>query len=124
MAGLSVLLESQETFPKDTHIISKISLKNYTSSLTSSCSTRRSTFLEDCYLCRRRLQHGKDIYMYRGDRAFCSEECRRRQIFMDEESGKRDNCSLATAASGKHPVGRRGGRATARRRALAGGFVL
>lgn len=65
MAGLSVLLETQETFPKDTHIISKISLKNYTSFLTSSCSTRRSTFLEDCYLCRRRLQHGKDIYMYR-----------------------------------------------------------
>ncbi|KAJ8467170.1 hypothetical protein OPV22_029722 [Ensete ventricosum] len=82
-----------------------------------------STFLEDCYLCRRRLQHGKDIYMYRGDRAFCSEECRRRQIFMDEESGKRDNCPLAAAASGKYPVGRRSGRATVRRRVLAGGFA-
>ncbi|RZS04573.1 hypothetical protein BHM03_00034927 [Ensete ventricosum] len=64
MAGLSVLLETQESFPKYTHILSKTSLKNYASS-TSSCSTHRSTFLEDCYLCRRRLQHGKDIYMYR-----------------------------------------------------------
>ncbi|RWW09480.1 hypothetical protein BHE74_00048593 [Ensete ventricosum] len=64
MAGLSVLLETQESFPKYTHILSKTSLKIYASS-TSSCSTHRSTFLEDCYLCRRRLQHGKDIYMYR-----------------------------------------------------------
>lgn len=32
----------------------------------------------------------------RGDRAFCSVECRCRQIFMDEEETvRRDNCSLA-----------------------------
>ncbi|KAJ8509711.1 hypothetical protein OPV22_000145 [Ensete ventricosum] len=102
MAGLSViLLETQKSFPKDTHIISKTCfLNNATFSFSStSASARRSTFLEHCCLCRGKLQQGKDIYMYRGDRAFCSEECRCRQIFMDEESGARDCCSLAAAAA-------------------------
>ncbi|WOL11572.1 hypothetical protein Cni_G20336 [Canna indica] len=40
-------------------------------------------FLSYCYLCRKRL-HGKDIYMYRGDKAFCSIECRCQQIVSDE----------------------------------------
>ncbi|KAJ0987484.1 hypothetical protein J5N97_005840 [Dioscorea zingiberensis] len=40
-------------------------------------------FLSCCYLCRKRL-HGKDIYMYRGEKAFCSVECRYRQIVNDE----------------------------------------
>ncbi|XP_039120520.1 FCS-Like Zinc finger 14-like [Dioscorea cayenensis subsp. rotundata] len=40
-------------------------------------------FLSRCYLCRKRL-HGLDIFMYRGDMAFCSEECRCHQILNDE----------------------------------------
>lgn len=43
-------------------------------------------FLSACYLCKRHLSPGKDIYMYRGDRAFCSVECRCQQILMDERS--------------------------------------
>lgn len=42
-------------------------------------------FLSACYLCKRQLSHGKDIYMYRGDKAFCSVECRCEQILMDEQ---------------------------------------
>ncbi|KAL5572322.1 hypothetical protein UlMin_021919 [Ulmus minor] len=42
-----------------------------------------SDFLSSCHLCRKKL-HGKDIYMYRGEKAFCSPECRSRQIMMDE----------------------------------------
>ncbi|KAG6723120.1 hypothetical protein I3843_03G192800 [Carya illinoinensis] len=42
-----------------------------------------SDFLSSCHLCRKNL-HGKDIYMYRGEKAFCSTECRTRQIVMDE----------------------------------------
>ncbi|XP_059432762.1 FCS-Like Zinc finger 13-like [Corylus avellana] len=42
-----------------------------------------SDFLSSCNLCRKKLQ-GKDIYMYRGEKAFCSTECRSRQIMMDE----------------------------------------
>lgn len=41
-------------------------------------------FLHACYLCKRQLNHGKDVYMYRGDKAFCSVECRYQQILMDE----------------------------------------
>ncbi|XP_008782831.1 FCS-Like Zinc finger 13-like [Phoenix dactylifera] len=44
-------------------------------------------FLSYCYLCRKRL-HGKDIYMYRGEKAFCSMECRYRQIVSDEYQEK------------------------------------
>ncbi|RWW16736.1 hypothetical protein BHE74_00011769 [Ensete ventricosum] len=125
MAGLSVLLETQTSFPKQAQILSKTSfLKN--SSLTSSsssssaaASTHDSTFLEQCYLCRIKLLLGEDIYMYRGDRAFCSEECRRRQIVMDEEGGMRDCCSLAAAA----PAESRRERAAVRARALAGSFA-
>ncbi|CAL9103619.1 unnamed protein product [Musa acuminata subsp. burmannicoides] len=123
MAGLSVLLETQTNFPKQAQILSKTSfLKN--ASLTSSssaaaASTHESTFLEQCYLCRIKLLLGEDIYMYRGDRAFCSEECRRRQIVMDEEGGMRDCCSLAAAA----PAESRRERAAVRGRALAGSFA-
>ncbi|GMN62384.1 hypothetical protein TIFTF001_031469 [Ficus carica] len=54
------------------------------------------TFLDQCFLCHQKLLPGKDIYMYKGDRAFCSVECRCRQIFMDEEESiLKDNCSLA-----------------------------
>jgi hypothetical protein len=44
-----------------------------------------ANFLSACCLCKRQLSHGKDIYMYRGDKAFCSEECRYQQILMDEQ---------------------------------------
>ncbi|URE00828.1 hypothetical protein MUK42_19628 [Musa troglodytarum] len=122
MAGLSVLLETQTSFPKHAQILSKTSfLKNssLTASSSAAASTHETTFLEQCYLCRIKLLLGEDIYMYRGDRAFCSEECRRRQIVMDEEGGMRDCCSLAAAA----PAESRRERAAARGRALAGGFA-
>ncbi|KAJ6848359.1 uncharacterized protein M6B38_273920 [Iris pallida] len=107
MAGLGVLLESQQkSFPKCPQIISKATLFIKKSSTTTTTTTTtlppsplHPTFLDHCYLCRQRLLDGKDIYMYRGDRAFCSEECRFRQIFMDEEGAATDNCSLAAASA-------------------------
>ncbi|KAI8566042.1 hypothetical protein RHMOL_Rhmol02G0008400 [Rhododendron molle] len=42
------------------------------------------SFLDRCFLCQQKLLPGKDIFMYKGDRAFCSEECRCRQIFIDD----------------------------------------
>ncbi|KAI3948321.1 hypothetical protein MKX01_028759 [Papaver californicum] len=47
-----------------------------------------SDFLSSCYLCRKKL-HGKDIYMYRGEKAFCSTECRCQQIASDERKDKK-----------------------------------
>ncbi|XP_052210931.1 FCS-Like Zinc finger 2-like [Diospyros lotus] len=43
-----------------------------------------SHFLDSCFLCKKPLSHNKDIFMYRGDTPFCSEECRQEQIEMDE----------------------------------------
>ncbi|XP_028771897.1 FCS-Like Zinc finger 6 [Neltuma alba] len=46
-------------------------------------------FLRACFLCKRRLVPGRDIYMYRGDSAFCSLECRQKQMIQDERKEKR-----------------------------------
>ncbi|KAG9134683.1 hypothetical protein Leryth_001018 [Lithospermum erythrorhizon] len=40
-------------------------------------------FLSSCFLCKKKL-HGLDIFMYRGETAFCSAECRYKQISDDE----------------------------------------
>ncbi|KAK6147626.1 hypothetical protein DH2020_018538 [Rehmannia glutinosa] len=44
-------------------------------------------FLSSCNLCQKKLD-GKDIYMYRGEKAFCSTECRYRQMVVDERTEK------------------------------------
>ncbi|KAJ0970741.1 hypothetical protein J5N97_018700 [Dioscorea zingiberensis] len=41
-------------------------------------------FLDSCFLCKKPLSSNRDIFMYRGDTPFCSEECRQEQIEMDE----------------------------------------
>ncbi|KAJ8625740.1 hypothetical protein MRB53_034270 [Persea americana] len=50
-------------------------------------------FLRACGLCNRRLGPGRDIYMYRGDTAFCSLECRQQQMNHDE---RKEKCSVAS----------------------------
>lgn len=45
-------------------------------------------FLQTCFLCKRCLGPDTDIYMYRGDAAFCSVECRHEQIVIDEHIEK------------------------------------
>ncbi|KMZ71742.1 hypothetical protein ZOSMA_176G00210 [Zostera marina] len=42
-----------------------------------------SGFLNSCHLCMKNLD-GEDIYMYRGEKAFCSTDCRYRHIVADE----------------------------------------
>lgn len=49
---------------------------------------READFLSRCCLCGKRLD-GLDIYMYRGEKAFCSSECRCHQILTDDHA---DNC--------------------------------
>ncbi|XP_055818400.1 FCS-Like Zinc finger 5-like [Solanum dulcamara] len=51
----------------------------------------RANFLRICGLCNRRLANGRDIYMYRGDTAFCSMECREQQMKQDEINDKSNN---------------------------------
>ncbi|MCO5556908.1 hypothetical protein L7F22_010463 [Adiantum nelumboides] len=59
-------------------------------------------FLDVCFHCKRRLRHERDIYIYRGDTAFCSEECRYRQIVKDERraNNKNDNKSGSKRGGG------------------------
>ncbi|TKY47641.1 hypothetical protein E2542_SST29701 [Spatholobus suberectus] len=45
-------------------------------------------FLRTCGLCKCRLAPGRDIYMYRGDTAFCSLECREKQMKQDKRNEK------------------------------------
>ncbi|CAH8357138.1 unnamed protein product [Eruca vesicaria subsp. sativa] len=58
-------------------------------------------FLRSCSLCKRHLVHGRDIYMYRGDRAFCSLECRQLQITVDEKKEKSPVRSTVAVGSSK-----------------------
>ncbi|KAM3342582.1 FCS-Like Zinc finger 5 [Capsicum galapagoense] len=53
-----------------------------------------ANFLKACFLCKHRLIPGRDIYMYRGDSAFCSLECRQQQMNIDE---KKEKCSLVAS---------------------------
>ncbi|KAG2667975.1 hypothetical protein I3843_15G133900 [Carya illinoinensis] len=48
---------------------------------------RTADFLSTCYLCKKQL-HGLDIFMYRGEKAFCSAECRDKHIRSDEYKEK------------------------------------
>ncbi|GMI97514.1 hypothetical protein HRI_003420700 [Hibiscus trionum] len=62
-------------------------------------------FLTYCHLCKKEL-HGLDIFMYRGEKAFCSAECRDKQITHDDDlkqtcgaearKGKPLDCSEST----------------------------
>ncbi|TXG69107.1 hypothetical protein EZV62_004042 [Acer yangbiense] len=56
-------------------------------------------FLSFCYLCNKKLERGADIYMYRGEKAFCSIECREEEILAEEEAEKRNNFSNSTPGS-------------------------
>ncbi|MFX6573276.1 FCS-Like zinc finger protein, partial [Acinetobacter baumannii] len=44
-------------------------------------------FLSCCFMCKKML-HGLDIFMYRGEKAFCSADCRYRQMSIDEKKEK------------------------------------
>ncbi|MCE2054980.1 hypothetical protein HAX54_041737 [Datura stramonium] len=55
-------------------------------------------FLDACFLCNKPLGHNRDIFMYRGDTPFCSEECRQEQIEMDEAKEKKLNVSASIKA--------------------------
>uniref|UniRef100_A0A0A9CTG5 FLZ-type domain-containing protein n=1 Tax=Arundo donax TaxID=35708 RepID=A0A0A9CTG5_ARUDO len=55
-----------------------------------------AAFLRACGLCNRRLGPGRDTFMYRGDTAFCSLECRQQHITIEEWKEK---CALAAPPS-------------------------
>uniref|UniRef100_A0A0E0KUF6 FLZ-type domain-containing protein n=1 Tax=Oryza punctata TaxID=4537 RepID=A0A0E0KUF6_ORYPU len=60
-------------------------------------------FLEACFLCRKPLASNRDIYMYRGDIPFCSEECRREQIEMDDEMDRKEKKNISKKVAQRNP---------------------
>lgn len=56
--------------------------------MTVRSSYPSESFLSFCYTCKKNLGYGKDIYMYRGEKAFCSRECRYEEMLLEEEMGK------------------------------------
>lgn len=46
------------------------------------------SFLSFCHTCKKNLGIGKDIYMYRGEKAFCSSDCRYKEMMLEEEMDK------------------------------------
>ncbi|XP_027368691.1 FCS-Like Zinc finger 15 [Abrus precatorius] len=101
MVGLSVVLEAQKgCVNKETpQVINKTTMFVNTtykpSPLPQHSPFQPPTFLDQCFLCGKRLLPGKDIYMYKGDRAFCSVDCRCKQIFTDEEEAiQKDECCV------------------------------
>ncbi|XP_038882229.1 FCS-Like Zinc finger 15-like [Benincasa hispida] len=108
MVGLSIILETRKldiVTESTRQVIDKTTLMMINNNHHrrrrhhSASSSKTPTFLDRCFLCAQKLLPGKDIYMYEGDKGFCSEECRCRQIFMDEEETMVDagNCSFAAA---------------------------
>ncbi|CAN6202764.1 unnamed protein product [Urochloa humidicola] len=73
---------------------------------------RRRHFLEACFLCKREITSDRHIFMYRGDAAFCSDECRQDQRSMDaalkaarrRQRYLRRTASLPAPASGTAPA--------------------
>ncbi|XP_060211350.1 FCS-Like Zinc finger 14-like [Lycium barbarum] len=56
---------------------------------------RSVEFLNTCSFCQKQLQ-GLDIFIYRGEKAFCSSECRFKQIMIEEH---KDRCGSGAMKS-------------------------
>ncbi|KAJ4759146.1 hypothetical protein LUZ62_069521 [Rhynchospora pubera] len=58
-------------------------------------------YLDSCSLCKKPLSKNRDIFMYRGDAPFCSEECRQEQMEIDQEKEFRRNHAKRASSSKK-----------------------
>ncbi|WCJ29786.1 hypothetical protein M5689_011398 [Euphorbia peplus] len=99
--------------PKKTHIYgdcilgcsSCVEKENVIPQATASSTAAAPPFpsddiLKSCYHCNKKLDGSKDIYIYRGEKAFCSLDCRSEEIMVDEEMEKTVN----KASNDHHPM--------------------
>ncbi|KAJ9696166.1 hypothetical protein PVL29_008420 [Vitis rotundifolia] len=81
--------------PRTTHIfdncivesccgVSALSQNNYCT-FPENPNSPPGNFLSCCHTCKKNLSQERDIYMYRGEKAFCSHECRCQEMLFDEE---------------------------------------
>ncbi|CAL0316147.1 unnamed protein product [Lupinus luteus] len=71
--------------PRTTHIFDNCILESYCS-LPNKPHSTLVNFLSFCYTCKKHLEQTKDIFIYRGEKAFCSRECRYQEIALDDGS--------------------------------------
>ncbi|OMO77642.1 hypothetical protein CCACVL1_14898 [Corchorus capsularis] len=70
--------------PKTTHIFDNCVVENYCTVKEKPKSAPES-FLSFCHTCKKNLEQKIDIYIYRGEKAFCSQECRYQEMLLDGE---------------------------------------
>ncbi|XP_044487077.1 FCS-Like Zinc finger 8-like [Mangifera indica] len=78
--------------PKTTHIFDNCVIESYSLSEKSNFpleknnnnNNNNNNFLSFCHTCKKNLEQKNDIYIYRGEKAFCSQECRYQEILLDE----------------------------------------
>ncbi|XP_031258660.1 FCS-Like Zinc finger 5-like [Pistacia vera] len=94
----------------DQRFLSMVSPRNLQRSNNNEFMMETSHFLRTCGLCNRRLAPGRDIYMYRGDTAFCSLECREKKMKQDERKEKLSGSSSSSSSqpSSRGPPGSKG----------------
>ncbi|XP_044486327.1 FCS-Like Zinc finger 5-like [Mangifera indica] len=92
----------------DQRFLSMVSPRNLQRSNNNEFMMETSHFLRTCGLCNRRLAPGRDIYMYRGDTAFCSLECREKKMKQDERKEKLSSSSSSSSTSSRGPSGSKG----------------
>ncbi|KAJ0974099.1 hypothetical protein J5N97_016064 [Dioscorea zingiberensis] len=75
--------------PKTTHIFDNCIVEScgdgFIPLKTDHAGYPSDDFLSFCYACKKTLGQGKDIFMYGGEKAFCSRECRSQEMLFDEE---------------------------------------
>ncbi|PPR83995.1 hypothetical protein GOBAR_AA36716 [Gossypium barbadense] len=55
-------------------------------------------YLSFCYTCKKQLEKDEEVYMHRGEKAFCSFDCCTEEIFADEEMEKTCNNSSSDSS--------------------------
>ncbi|CAJ1904420.1 unnamed protein product [Sphenostylis stenocarpa] len=72
--------------PKTTHIFNNCIMVETFYALPQNQNSHSATsanFLSFCHTCKKYLDQTKDIFIYRGEKAFCSRECRHREMVLD-----------------------------------------
>ncbi|GMI95988.1 hypothetical protein like AT3G22550 [Hibiscus trionum] len=75
------------TNPRTTHIFDDCIVETCCGVVGFS-SSKGENFLSFCHTCKKNLSPGKDIYIYRGEKAFCSKECRYQEMVLEEGTNK------------------------------------
>ncbi|KAI6674754.1 hypothetical protein NL676_002660 [Syzygium grande] len=72
--------------PTATHIFGSSVVETYCLSIEVKKQTLfgPDNFLSSCYTCKKSIEQNADIYIYRGEKAFCSSECRYQEMLQDE----------------------------------------